>query len=205
MPHFFIDILFLIVIFTLILIVKIKQNKCQRNADSLIDILSKNINFLDNYYKIHEIQYLKKTISLYAKLQVLLKISKCDYVSFFKYNYSKNFIMLNLILSTDNIGNIVEESEINNIPLSSNEFLLKILNCYGPDLCSIVLEDVSENIFIHELLIKHKVNKIYFKNIFKDTVPDGFILMCFKEKDSFILEDDKIEILRIINKIKYLV
>lgn len=205
MPHIFIDILFLITIFTLIMIVKIKQRKCQKNADSLIEILSKNVNFLDNYYKIHEIQYLKRTIELYAKLQVLLKISKCDYVSFFKYNYTKNFIMLNLLLSTDNFGNIVEESELNNLPLSSNDFLLKILNCYGPDLCSIVLDDVSENKFVHELLLKHKVNKIYFKNIFKDTIPDGFILFCFKDKNVSISEDDKIEILKIINKIKYLV
>lgn len=205
MSHIFFDILYIIIIIVLLYLVHTKIVKCRKNTENLIDILSKNINFLDNYYKNQEIIQLKKSINLYSKLQILLKVSNCDYISFFKYDYSKKFIMLNFLLSVSDNGTIIDESNIDGLPVSSDDVILKILDFYDKTgLSYLTLDNITDNKFIDNLLIKNDVKKIYFKNIFKDkNIPEGFIIFCYKNHEYILNDDDKTEILRILKPIKY--
>ena len=50
------------------------------------------------------------------------------------------------------------------------------------------------------------INTIYYQNVFKNKEnPLGFISMSYKDKGYILPEDDKVEILRIIEKMKSLI
>lgn len=199
MQYIFIDILFLLVILTLLYIVYIRIIKCRKNSDDLIKILNSNIEFLDLYYKKKEIGQLKKSIKLYSKLKIIMNISKCDFVSFYRYNYSKSFMILSFMISIDKDSNILEHSDVDNLPVTSNKTILNILNDHDKnELSNITTDDVKTDEYVCDILNRHKINKIQYTNIFKDkNSPEGFILLSYKDKNYKMNSGDETEVLRI--------
>jgi hypothetical protein len=55
--------------------------KCNRNNKNLIEILTKNLNLLENCYRIKNIKSIQDFTKIVSKLQILSKLSKCDYIT----------------------------------------------------------------------------------------------------------------------------
>ena len=125
MLHFIFDVFF--IFFTLFLLISffILHKKKQKNSENLTNVLNKNIDLLLQFERKHEMNELKNNIQLYSLFQIVLKITKADYVSFFKYDFSQKCVVLNFILSIDDKGFIVQESELDDYPVASNFMTLK--------------------------------------------------------------------------------
>lgn len=205
MMHVFIDIAFIAFIFALLIIVFIKNEACKKHSDMLIDFLIKNINFLSELNRKQEISQLKKTILLYTNFQVVLKMCDCDYISFFKYDYSNKYIHLHFILTIDRNGTMIHDSLLYDMTLSGSLLTLDILNTSHNDIKSFNIETVkvvSNNLY--HIMMTRDIKKIYYKNVYRSDsdIPVGFISFSYKDPN-FILDDDiKPEILRIVDKIK---
>jgi hypothetical protein len=171
---------------------------------NLLKIISKNVDFLIDFYKKQEVTYLKNTIELYSQFQIILKISKCDFISFFKYDYSKRYVVLHFILSVDEKGTIIQESMLDNLPASSNLLTLNIMKSDDKDLYSITTKELKDkNIKSYEVMEYREIKNIYYQNIFNNKEnPLGFVTISYKNENYVIPDSDKIEILRIIEKIK---
>lgn len=204
MTHLLVDILFLFVIAFLVTIVYIRQIKYKKVSDDLIKILNKNVEFLTEFSRKQETIQLKNTIKLYSQFQVILKISNCDFISFFKYDYSKRYIVLHFLLSIDDKGTIVQESMLDKLPATSNLLTLNIINSDDTDLHSIKASEIREkDDKVYQIMKYRGISKIYYQNLFKDKEnPLGFISLSYKDENFDLPEADKIEILRIIEKIK---
>lgn len=207
MLHIFIDLLASFIILGVVLLIYSKQKEYKKNSDQLIDILSKNVEFLTELYKKQEVINLKKSIDLYSQFQIILKISKCDYVSFFKYDYSSRYIILHFILSIDSNGSIIQMNLLDNLPVTANLSILNILKSDDNDLYLLSpseIEGKNDDLFGH--LTEHGINTIYYQNVFKSKEnPLGFISLAYKNEKHILPKDDKIEILRIIEKMKSLI
>ena len=77
--HVFIDLFISLIILGLVFIVYLKQKEYKKGSDTLIKVLSENINFFTQLYKKQEVVNLKKSIDLYSQFQIILKISKCEW------------------------------------------------------------------------------------------------------------------------------
>lgn len=207
MLHIFIDLLASFIILGVVLLIYYKQKEYKKNSDYLIDILNKNVEFLTELYKKQEVINLKKSIDLYSQFQIILKISKCDYVSFFKYDYSSRYIILHFILSIDSKGSIIQMNLLDNLPVTANLTILNILKSDDNDLYLLSpteIEGKNDDLFDH--LTEYGINSIYYQNVFNNREnPLGFISLAYKEENYILHNDDKIEILRIIEKMKSLI
>ena len=199
MIHIFIDLFVSLVILGLVIIIYLKQKEYKKNSDNLISILNTNVEFLTELHKKHAIMELKRAIDLYSQFQIVLKISKCDYVSFFKYDYSKRYILLHFILSIDNNGKIIHTDILDGLPVTADFKILNILKSDDKDLYFLTINEIKEK---NDLFIKD-INTIYYQNIFKNKEnPFGFISLLYKNENYLLPEEDKIEILRVIEKMK---
>jgi hypothetical protein len=207
MINIFIGILLSIIILGIVIMIYIKQKIYKKTSDNLINALSKNLFFFTELNKKQEIVNLKNSIDLYSKFQVILKISKCDYISFFKYDYSNRYIVLHFILSIDNNGTIIQTNILDKLPITANLSILNILKSDDEDLYLLPLSDIeskNDNFFRH--LSNNGINTIYYQNVFKyKETPLGFISLAYKNKNYIILQEDKVEILRIIEEMKSLI
>lgn len=204
MNNITIDIIFLLIISIFLTIIYIKQMRHKESYLNLLKIISKNVDFLIDFYKKQEVTYLKNTIELYSQFQIILKISKCDFISFFKYDYSKRYVVLHFILSVDEKGTIIQESMLDNLPASSNLLTLNIMKSDDKDLYSITTKELKDkNIKSYEVMEYREIKNIYYQNIFNNKEnPLGFVTISYKNENYVIPDSDKIEILRIIEKIK---
>ena len=198
----FVHILSLLIIFILTILVYKKQIKYKKVCDDLAGSLSKNVEFLTVFSKHQEILQLKSTIKLYSKFQIILKISNCNYVTFFKYDYSQRYIILHFILSVDEKGCIIQDGLLDDLPVTDSLLTLNLIKTDNNDLYELNLNNIKEK-NIHNVIIKSEINKVYYQNIYKDkSNPLGFISLSYKDKNFTLLDDDKNEILRIIEKMK---
>lgn len=204
MGHILVDILFLFVISFLVFIVYIRQIKHKIVSAELIKVLDKNIDFLTHFYRQQEVIHLKNTIQLYSQFQIILKISKCDFISFFKYDYTKRYVILHFLLSIDEKGIIVQESMLDKLPVTSNLLTLNIMKSDDNDLYSININEIKENDEkVYQVMKYRNISKIYYQNLFKDKDnPLGFISISYKDENFEMPDGDKEEILRIIEKMK---
>ena len=207
MINIIIDLLTSFIILGLVIAIYIKQRANKKHSDHIIDILGKNVEFLTELYKKQEVINLKKSIDLYSQFQIILKISKCDFVSFFKYDYSSRYIVLHFILSIDNKGSIVQMNILDNLPVTANMSILNILKSDDEDLYRLFpneIEGKNDNLFKN--LVSHGINSIYYQNIFKNRENSlGFISLAYKDENYILPKEDKVEILRIIEKMKSLI
>lgn len=204
MSHTIIDFIFLLIIVFLVFSIYLRQFKTKKVSDNLISILDKNVDLLTEFYRKQEIVNLKHTIQLYSQFQIILKISHADFISFFKYDYSRKYVILHFLLSVDDKGTIVQESMLDKLPATSNLLTLNILKAGGEDLYSINVDQIKEkDEKVYQIMKYRNINKLYYQNIFKEVEnPLGFISISYKDENYEIPEGDKNEILRIIEKIK---
>jgi len=205
--HVFIDLFLSFIILMLVLVIYIKQQTYKKNSDGLIRILSNNVQFLTDLHRKQEVIDLKKAIDLYSQFQIILKISKCDYVTFFKYDYSKRHILLHFILSIDINGKIIHTDALDKMPLTANLSMLTILKSDDNDLYPLLLNEIEEkNYYMFKSIKNRGINTIFYQNIIKNKeTPIGFISLGYKSENYIIPQEDKVEILRIIEKIKSLI
>ena len=204
MNHQVIDFIFLLIITFLVILIYLKQFKSKRVSDNLIGILNKNVEFLTEYYRKQEIINLKRTIQLYSQFQIILKISQANYISFFKYDYSRKYVILHFLLSVDDKGTIVQESMLDKLPVTSNLLTLNIMRSDDNDLYSIDVNEIKEkDEKVYQVMKYRNISKMFYKNIYKDKEnPLGFISISYQTENFKLSEGDKFEILRIIEKIK---
>jgi hypothetical protein len=206
MNHTLIDILFISIIIVLYILAYFKQIRQNKSYTGLIEILSKNVDFLLEYHKKKEILELKNSIQLYTKFQIISKISKCDCVSFFKYDYSKRVVILDFVLGINSNGNIIQNSSLDKMPITSFLFTLNILKLDNNKLYSLRTEELkNKNIHLHTAIASKGINKIYYKNVYKEDKPFGIILISYENENIELENDDQTEILRIIDNIKYII
>jgi len=172
---------------------------CYIKSNKIINILNEYIKFLDKLYKITQVEELNKSIKLINKLQIILNISQSDYVMFFKYDYSKTFIMFYTLLLLENGGKVINNNIIKKLPVTSNKIVLDILNTNNEELH-------QNNILDLNFMLKHNINKSFYRNIFSydDNHPEGFIVLLYENEKSTISIYKQLEINRIIDNIKYL-
>ena len=204
MGHIFVDIMFLFVITFLVAMIYIRQQKYKIVSNDLIKILSKNVDFLNDFYRRQEVIQLKSTIQLYSQFQVILKISKANYISFFKYDYSNKFVVLHFLLSINDKGVILQDSKLEDLPVASSLVTLNIMKSDNNELYSILVDEVKDkDESVYNVMKKRGVNKMYYQNIYKEELnPLGYIAISYKDGEYMLPDDDKIEIIRIIEKIK---
>lgn len=206
MNHTLIDILFISIIIVLYILAYFKQIRQNKSYTGLIEILSKNVDFLLEYHKKKEILELKNSIQLYTKFKIISKISKCDHICFFKYDYSSRVIILDYVLGISNNGNIIQYSSLDKMPITSFLFTLNILKLDNNKLYSLRTEELkNKNIHLHTAIASKGINKIYYKNVYKEDKPFGIILISYENENIELENDDQTEILRIIDNIKYII
>jgi hypothetical protein len=194
-------------ILSLVFIIYVKQKTYKKNSDNLIKILNSNVQFLNDLYKKHEVVELKKAIDLYSQFQIILKMSKCDYVSFFKYDYSKRYIVLHFILSVDSNGRIHHTDILDKLPLTANLSMLNILKSDDDDLYNLPINEIEGKNDDLLISLRNKgISTIYYQNIFKNKEnPLGFVSLGYKTENYVLPQEDKVEILRVIEKMKTLI
>jgi hypothetical protein len=182
----------------------IKLLEYEKKCNKISTLIEDDLKVLNTLYKNQEIINLKRTIDLYSQFQVLLKISKCDYVSLFKYDYTKRFVVLHFLLSVDDKGVILQDSNLEDLPVESSKTTLNIMRSDNDDLYSILIDEVKEkDLAVYNVMQKRGVNKMYYQNIYKNEKnPLGYVAISYKDTNYELPEEDKIEILRLIEKMK---
>jgi hypothetical protein len=204
MIHLYFNIFFGIILIILLVSCYIVYKKKRKNVESLNNVLNKNIELLNYFERKHELRELKNSIQLYSLFQIVLKITKADYVSFFKYDYSKKFLPINFILTINSEGKAVQKSLLDNIPAASNLLTLDIIKCDDKDLYPKYVDDIkSQTDYIYDAYCAKDLKKLYYQNIFKDSdKPIGFIIFSYKDKDFILSEDDKKDTMTVIDDMK---
>jgi tetratricopeptide (TPR) repeat protein len=198
--HNMITLFFLIIILCLIYYVYRRQVKYEKISNQLIDFLTRNVEFLNEVNRQKEITEIKNIIQLYSRCQVISKVANCDYISFFKYDYSNRYITLNFILSINHDGSMVYDSLL--YEMGNNILNVNYLNFNDNDLYFLNLADVKDN-SVSYVMNQRELSKFYYRNIYKNSnTPIGFIAMSFKDNDYIIPESDKNEIIRMIENLK---
>ncbi|MCK9415759.1 tetratricopeptide repeat protein [Candidatus Dojkabacteria bacterium] len=194
-----INLLLFLIIIGLMVYVRIRQIKFEKMSNQLIVVLTRNVEFLNEIIKKKEIQEIKNIINIYSQCQVISKVANCDYVSFFKYDYSKKIVSLNFMLSVDKNGSMIYNSLLYDI---DNLLTLNLKFNYD-DLYFKNINEVEDNNIVY-VMKKNDISKFYYQNIYKDlNTPIGFIALSFKDDKYIIPNEDKVEIIRMIEKIKY--
>ena len=189
--------------FALIIFIFIKIFRYKTCEQSLV-ILNKNIDLLGKIFIKQHSNDLKKMIELYSEVQTILKISEASFINLFRYVYSKKYILLHFMFSINKNGEIVHESYLDKLPITSNMLNLEILKS-GDCLCDIKVDHIKElDIKAYQFIKNRNIEKIYFKNIIKDVdFPAGYISLSYQ--NDYILDDvQREEINRIITKISEL-
>lgn len=205
MAHFVIHLFFSFIIFLIVIYIYYRQIRCKEIHNEIIKVLNKNVDFIIEYNKKQEINTLKNTIQLSSYLQIILKIAKSDYITFFKYDYSQKYVKLDFITSMSSDGTIIQNSILDHIPVTSNILLLDIIKSDDKDFyCSTDSEVKEKNNIVSEVLEKREVKKVYYQNVFKQNLdtPVGFITLAYKDENSTLAESSKDEIKKMIEKMK---
>lgn len=206
MGHLIIDCSFLLTILVILIFFYFRQKKCKKISNDFLQIFSKNVDFITNLYEKLEVSNLKNNIQLSAYFQIILKISKADYITFFKYDYTQNHVVkLDFITSMDYNGTIIQNSILDQLPITSNILLLDIIKSDDKDIYFITDSQVKErNNVVYDVLEKREIKKVYYHNIYKQNreLPIGFIAISYKDENDIIIDSDKTEIFRLIEKMK---
>ena len=173
----------ILVILVSYLFIYLYLSKYRKNSDHLIDVLRKNVEYLENYKKQQEVDNLRKVIKLYSQLQIIMKLFKCDYTSFFRYTYNKRYVELYFLLAIDNNGIIIKELETEKLPVISSFITLNIMKNNNKKFDFMIVENIKDkSSFLYESFKFRGVKKLYYKNIYKDDIPFGGILLSYKDE-----------------------
>lgn len=199
------NIVFLLMCLVFLILLKSKCKKSYKVSNDLIGFISRSSEILTKYEKMQESIQLRKSIKLYSLTQILLNISKSDYISFFKYVNDENDNKIDFLFSFDSNGDALQHSYLDKKNISYD--LLKIIdiNDINNDINYIYFYDINiDNNYFCNALKKRNLNKIYFKNIY-DSNDDriGLIMFLYKDRNYILSETDKIDMFKIIEETKY--
>lgn len=187
------------------IITYIKQLKSQKVSNELYNFLDKNLEFLNTMHRKKVAAQIKNSLEVYLQFQIIQKITKADYITFFKYDYSKKYVGLNFMFSIDANGSMIQNSIFEDLSLTGNLLTMDVFKSINCDLCDLKLNDFEHKCpEIHGFMKQKEVHKIYFRNIFKDQnheSPVAFIVVSYKDANHILSDDDKNEIKRILNTI----
>lgn len=188
------------VIFILIVYIYFCHAKCKKISIQVIDILSKNIIFLNELYKKKEALEIGKNIKIYSQFKVIAKVAKCDYISFFKYDHTKDQSILDFVFTLEG-ESFIDDTLL--YSLGMNVLALDSFKFKSNDLYYYNIDDMKyENINIYRAMKYKGTNKVYYQNIYIDSDnPTGLVAISYKDISYIIPDDDKHEILRMINQL----
>jgi len=192
----------------LFLIAYFRQLKNENVSKKLYNFLNTNIDIFKEIDRKRYISDIKNSIDIYSKFQIIQKISKSDYVTLFKYNYSEKIVQLDFLFSIDNNGRVVKNSvfdDVSNILTKNKNINLCELDVSGAD---VKCQDIIKN---------YNLNKIYYKNILDENDTDkkspiAFMLISYVDGDiekydiaeiNRILKDNPIKFKKNVNKNDY--
>lgn len=163
-----------------------------KSYEQTLGVLNKNVDLLNVLYNKQYKDNLKNMIELYSEVQTILKISEASFISLFKYDYSKRYITLHFMFSINKHGEIIHESFLNKLPVTSNILNLKILNS-NEGIHSITLEEIKDiDKKIYQFIKYRDIEKIYFKNLkINEKSPLGYI--SFSYNNEYEIDDRQIE------------
>ena len=205
MQDLYINTIMLFIFMFILTVFYIKLKNCKITSKNLSMIINKNEVLIDRIYKNCEVIKLKNNIELFSNIQIISKISKANYISFFKYNYSKKYVSLDFIFSVDDKGMVVKNSILDEIPVSDGLLSMDIMR-HNKNLDYIDIDTIkNRNTSIFNILLTKGINKIYYQNIFKnDNLPFVFVVFSYNTYDYIIERIDRIEICRILEESKSL-
>lgn len=201
------NIFFLFACLTFLIMLKIKFLKSNKVSNDLVGFISKSSEILDKYEKKQEVIQLRNSIKLYSLIRIVLNMDSPDLISFFKYNYNQydNNHELNFIFTVDSNGFALQHTYLDEKIIFME--LSKIIKSKNIDyeLSHVYLDDIKNDYnYFYEATLKRNLNKVYFKNIYNsNNEPIGLILLGYKDKNHNILDDDKIELCRILDETKH--
>jgi len=194
------DLLLIFIIIVLLANIYIRQMKCEKSSFELIKILNSNVVLLSSLEKRKKIQDLKNSLKINTELQVILKISNCDFLSLFKYDFHSKQ-KLHYLVSLDKNGSVVQSTLLDNYIVSDS-----IENFGGDDeLVEIKLMNVKSK-KIADIMSFRGVNKLYCQNISEiKNKHIGFLALSYKDINYNLSDGDKFEIQRIAEEIGRLI
>jgi len=184
-----------------------RQERLKKSTHNLLGLLDRQIDVIKEYSRKIKSEDFKNMIELYSKFQMILKISKSNYVSFFRYDYSKRFIVSHFMFSISEKGEITHESNNPNLPVTSNILLLNFLHSDSKDLYRIGISDFSPK-SLEGLDMYRGINTMYYQNVYKDddtSIGYGYVIISYTDENHIMPEYDKEQVLRILKDIKRLV
>lgn len=207
-----INIFITLVIIVFIIIIKKIYNKHKKNYNVLIDFLSRNIEILAYHEKNDYVNMMRKSSKLFSYCQSILKTVSCDYMTFFKYDYSRGYISLDFLFTMNKEGTLIDNSLLDNLPVTSTIMCTKVLRSDN-QLNFLYIDDIKESEELYCAFKERNIYKIYYKNLYNDK-GDG-TLDCLSERlgfffiaytDDYIMsEDDKDDVTNTIKKMKKLI
>lgn len=194
----------ILILFNLVFIILFISRKF--NCDKIIDTLNSNIDLLNAIYEKQHSNDLRKMIELYSEVQTIMKLTEAHYISLFKYDFSKKYVVLHFMFSINKTGEIIHESYLDKLPATSNMLSLEILKSNDEGLHSLTVDDVKEvDMKAYQLLKYRNIEKMYFKNITKNAnSPAGYLSFSYNY-DYKLNEQQEEETLRILKKISDLI
>jgi len=198
----------LIIIFSII-IIRYSINIYNSNYNKLLFFLSKNIENIVKYKSDNYINMLRMSSLLFHNCQKIIQVSKSEFMTYFKYDYSKGYITLNFLFTINKKGLYVDNLSTFDLPLSSNIITSKLLKCDN-NFNSLYIDDIKDyndakDIYIE--LKKRNINKIYYKNLYTDIYTKlkesssnrvGLFMISYTD-DHIMTEDEQSSIMNIIH------
>lgn len=173
-----------------------------KNCDKVIRTLDANLDLLNLVYEKQHHGDLRKMIELYSNVQMILKLTESSFISLFRYDYSKKYIILHFMFSINKTGEIIHESYLDNLPATSNMLNLEIMKSSEDKLHTLFVDDIKDvDIKIYQNMRVRNIHKIYFKNLMNGIdSPIGYVSFCY-ENDYILDEHQQEETLRLMKKI----
>jgi hypothetical protein len=182
-------ILFIIIIF--------KQNKTENTTNKMFSILDYNIDNINKIHRLNVVKRLKSNLDIYSKYQIIQKVSKANYVSLLRCDYSNRSIDLDVIFTIDQHSNIYKKFFLDNIKINAKFLTNDIIN-NNYEIKKLDFNSLNNETFV-SLIRKSNINNIYYKNIYNEQGILEYVTL-FLYKDNDLLNNDIVEIDRILKE-----
>jgi len=206
MMHDLLHILLILIPVVFFLILFSKLFKLEKLFGSMSIFLDKNMEILNRAYRVRVAEELKKSLSILIKFQIIQKISKSNYLTFYKYNYSQKYIELDFDFSIRD-GVLVDNTPFEKILLSGDILTLDFFKKINCEFCELNIDELEFcEKGIYQSIKDGNITKIYYKHIFNKNDkynPVAIVFMSYKDCDFELVDDEKSEIIRILKNISF--
>jgi len=195
-----------LVIIGFIIMTKKIYNNNKKNYSTLFEFISRNIDFLTYHENIQYMNMLKETGTLFSYYQRISSDLNFNYMSFFKYDYTKGYISLDFLFTMNNSGKLIDDRVLDELPVTSSKIATTILRS-DKDFNYIYLDDIkslNHNKDIYNIFKERSVHKIYYKKIYNEVDRLGFFFVTYTEEHTMSDDEQKI-FLDVMNHVKTLI